>query len=40
MSISGIYKFLSWIDGKIYIGSASNLRKRKDDHKYLLRKAA
>ena len=35
---SGIYKILSWIDGKVYIGCATNLRKRLGGHRYDLRR--
>jgi group I intron endonuclease len=30
---SGIYKILNWTNGKVYVGSASYLRKRISDHK-------
>jgi group I intron endonuclease len=38
MANSGIYKILNWSNGKMYIGSATYLRKRINDHKCSLQK--
>lgn len=35
---SGIYRFLSWVDGKIYVGSAVKIYQRRIDHIKDLRK--
>lgn len=35
---SGIYKILCWVDGKVYIGLATNLNKRLGGHRYDLRR--
>ncbi len=35
---SGVYKILSWIDGKFYIGSSVNILKRWQDHRHLLKR--
>ena len=35
---SGIYVILNWVNGKVYVGSATYLRKRLSDHKCSLRK--
>ncbi|MFA5323521.1 MAG: NUMOD3 domain-containing DNA-binding protein [Smithella sp.] len=37
---SGIYKILNTVTGKCYVGSAVNLKKRRDEHFNLLRRGA
>lgn len=38
MGISGIYGIFNLVNGKVYIGSAINLKKRFSDHKGRLQK--